>query len=146
MQKYSTDKQRKAFRTGRRKIFRPADAVVILALVVLTVFTAYTNFSTDTDEDKGHLTAVVRKSSEIIFTADLSEIDEPYEVCVDEDFHVTVRLEKDAAAIAASDCEDKICVNTGTLTRAGQSAVCLPAEISLEIVGDGSSAPDAVVG
>ena len=35
------------------------------------------------------------------------------------------------------DCRDKICVNTGKISRAGQSIVCLPARVSVAVVGNG---------
>lgn len=36
-----------------------------------------------------------------------------------------------------SDCPDKICVNTGFISIAGQTAVCLPNKISIRIIGSG---------
>ena len=38
---------------------------------------------------------------------------------------------------ASSDCPDQVCVRTGTLTRAGQIAVCLPNRVVVRLVGAG---------
>lgn len=38
---------------------------------------------------------------------------------------------------ASSDCPDQVCVRTGTLTRAGQIAVCLPNRVVVRLVGVG---------
>ena len=48
--------------------------------------------------------------------------------------------------VRSSDCPSQDCVHTGTITRSGQSIVCLPARISIQLVGDASSGPDAVIG
>ncbi|MCH5190271.1 MAG: NusG domain II-containing protein [Oscillospiraceae bacterium] len=45
-----------------------------------------------------------------------------------------------------STCHDKICVNAGHLSKKGQSAVCVPNRVSVEIVGNDKSAPKAVTG
>lgn len=42
----------------------------------------------------------------------------------------------------SADCPDQVCVHTGVLRRAGQSAICAPNQIVIEIEGSG---PDAVV-
>lgn len=50
--------------------------------------------------------------------------------------------------VAVSDCPTQDCVHTGTITRSGQSIVCLPARIVIRLEG-GETAPgdvDAVLG
>lgn len=50
--------------------------------------------------------------------------------------------------VAVSDCPTQDCVHTGTITRSGQSIVCLPARIVIRLEGGGkdSNAVDAVLG
>ena len=45
--------------------------------------------------------------------------------------------------VAASDCPTQDCVHTGTITRSGQSIVCLPARFILRLEG-GTPDPDSV--
>lgn len=45
--------------------------------------------------------------------------------------------------VALSDCPTQDCVRTGTITRSGQSVVCLPARFILRLEG-GTPDPDAV--
>jgi len=45
--------------------------------------------------------------------------------------------------VAHSDCPTQDCVRTGTITRSGQSVVCLPARFILRLEG-GETAPDGV--
>ena len=49
--------------------------------------------------------------------------------------------------VADSDCPTQDCVHTGTITRAGQSIVCLPAQVVVHLEGAASAdAPDVIVG
>ena len=49
--------------------------------------------------------------------------------------------------VADSDCPTQDCVHTGTIARAGQSIVCLPAQVVVHLEGAASAgAPDVIVG
>ena len=50
--------------------------------------------------------------------------------------------------VADADCPTQDCVHTGTITRAGQSIVCLPARIIIRLEGGpvDKDAPDVVIG
>lgn len=50
--------------------------------------------------------------------------------------------------VALSDCPTQDCVHTGTITRSGQSIVCLPARIVIRLEGGGAEPGDvdAVLG
>jgi Uncharacterized protein conserved in bacteria len=50
------------------------------------------------------------------------------------------------AYISHSDCPDQICVHTGKISSAGQAIVCVPARISVKIMGGTSDGVDAVAG
>lgn len=45
----------------------------------------------------------------------------------------TITIDGNSASISHATCEDQVCVRTGTLTRAGQSAVCLPHRVVLKL-------------
>ena len=49
-------------------------------------------------------------------------------------------------AVTDSDCPTQDCVHTGVITRAGQSIVCLPAQVVVHLEGTASDAPDVIVG
>ena len=49
--------------------------------------------------------------------------------------------------VSDSDCPGQDCVHTGAITRAGQSIVCLPAQVVISLVGAATpDAPDVIVG
>lgn len=59
---------------------------------------------------------------------------------------VSVVYGKGEIYIQNSSCHDKICVNAGHLSKKGQSAVCAPNRVSIEIKGKDKNAPWAVTG
>lgn len=58
---------------------------------------------------------------------------------------VTVKVENGAVFVAESDCPNQDCVHSGRIGQAGQSIVCLPARIVIELVGE-SAEYDLVTG
>ena len=57
---------------------------------------------------------------------------------IDLDGHNIIVLAGKTARVESADCHDQVCVRTGTLTRAGQVAVCLTNRVVLKIVGETS--------
>ncbi|MDE7390490.1 MAG: NusG domain II-containing protein [Lachnospiraceae bacterium] len=128
-------------RTNQRKRFRVADVFIIAFLIALSAMFLVVQFS---DNGSG-MTMVVRKDSEEIMKVNLSQVNEPYEVCIDSEYNIILSIDRNRAEVISSECPDKVCVSAGVLDRVGMSAVCLPAKISVEIIG-GENQLDGVVG
>lgn len=89
--------------------------------------------------------AVIEKDGKIVEEIDLNTLTEKREITIDGDITVKITAEKGAIYFSDSQCKDKICVRTGKLTKANQSAVCLPAKVSIHIEGKEKDS-DAVTG
>ena len=63
---------------------------------------------------------------------------------IDLDGHNVIVLSGRTAVMQSADCRDQVCVRTGTLTHAGQVAVCLPNRVVLRLTGD-TGEIDAIV-
>lgn len=62
-------------------------------------------------------------------------------------YTLTVSADGDGVWVADSDCPTQDCVHTGTIRRAGQSIVCLPAQVVIHLEGAApADAPDVIVG
>ncbi len=87
--------------------------------------------------------AVVEQNGEEILRQPLVQLDAPLELPLEGENHIslTLVLSSSGAEIAASTCPDQVCVRTGKLTKAGESALCLPAGVSLRL--EGTEGPDA---
>lgn len=57
---------------------------------------------------------------------------------------VVIRYGQGTVCFASSDCPDGVCVRTGVLNRAGQTAVCLPNRLVIRVEGEGDV--DAISG
>lgn len=83
----------------------------------------------------GTLVCEIRQENQVVQTIRLTE-----------GYHQTVTLTRDGVTnrieidglsvrFAQSTCPDQVCVRAGTLTRAGQMAVCLPTRVTVRILG-----------
>ena len=73
--------------------------------------------------------AEVRLAGEVVAVLPLSQ-DTTY-VC----HGVTVVVQDGAAYIRDADCPDKLCVKAGRLTKAGDTAICLPNRVTVTVTG-----------
>lgn len=129
---------------AQRKRFTLTDVFIIIAVAAAAAALMAVNAHGRTDED---MIAVVRQNSEELFSVNLSRLTQPYEYCFEGEFHIKFEFNHNCVRVISSDCEDQICVNTGELNKIGQSAVCLPARVSVEIKGGGhTSVLDGVTG
>ena len=121
------------------------DILVVLAVVALAAASALTVWP---GRDSGSLTAVVTADGEELdrfAPADLAAGPRTY---THNGYTLTVTAEGGGLRVAEADCPTQDCVHTGTITRSGQSIVCLPARIVIQLTGgqpDGD-AVDIVIG
>ena len=90
--------------------------------------------------------AILERDGQVLWERDLSQLTEPETLSVqgEDGIQLTVTLSPQGAEISSSPCPDHVCVQTGTLTRAGETALCLPARVSLRLEGGGNGV-DATV-
>lgn len=89
------------------------------------------------------LTAVVRQDGAEVARIVLTGLEKPVSVTVDGAFQNVIVADADGARVDSATCPHQTCVQTGTLTRAGQTAVCLENKMTLTL--EGGSAVDVVV-
>ena len=116
--------------------------LVLCGLLVLAAGVLYLGLSLAPQGTR----AIVEKSGEVVLERDLSQLTEPETFTLEgeQNIQVTVEFSPQGAAVVASTCPDQVCVRTGTLTKAGETAVCLPARVTLRLEGGGDSV-DATV-
>lgn len=120
------------------------DALVVAVVVVLAIACAAVFWSSS---GEGGLTAVISVDGEEQERVDLSALTEPEErVLQAGGYTLHLELSPEGACMISSDCPTQDCVHTGTITRSGQSIVCLPARVSVVLVGGTDSGVDAVIG
>lgn len=119
------------------------DVWLLLGIVVVAVgmFFLFQGQRSSTE----NTVAVVKKEDQEIRRIPLTEVKEPYEILIDDEFHVVLFVEHGAIQFQKSGCPDQICVKTGKISKPGQISVCMPARITVEIQGEEKEF-DAVTG
>ncbi|MCM1368435.1 MAG: NusG domain II-containing protein [Roseburia sp.] len=107
----------------RSKAFTVLDAVITAMLVVAIGVAAW---------------AIYRKPPRsVVITAPDYERSFPIDIDTEVRLeHLTVHIESGKVWVSDADCADKICENTGSISRAGQSIVCLPHGITVTVSGE----------
>ena len=98
------------------------DALVVLVVLALAAALAVRPFLAARAPQSGALTVVV--------SADGQELDH-----ANNGYTLTVTAVGGAVSVTESNCPGQDCVHSGAVSRAGQSIVCLPARIVVELAG-----------
>lgn len=114
----------------KTKLFRKGDIAVILVILVVTA--AFWLFQT---RQSNKLEAVITVDGKTVETIDLSAVDKKRMIELDTSPKVVVAVEKGAIYFEEAECDDKLCINCGKLSRKGDTAVCLPAKTVITVSG-----------
>ena len=117
------------------------DGLVVLAVAALAVLCAWRVWG---QGDTGGLAAVV--SVDGVEQERFPLEDRTWTVSAG-GYTLKIEMTETEVWVEASDCPTQDCVHTGHISRSGQSIICLPARVSIQLVGgqeDGGL--DAVIG
>ena len=118
------------------------DALVVLFVVLSAAIIAVLVYGKRESEN---LTATVKHRGETVTQVVLDTLQEEKTVTIDGKYHLTVTVTRDGVSVTESDCPGQDCVHTGRITKAGQSIVCLPEQVVIQLTG-GTSDADVVLG
>lgn len=123
------------------------DGLMVLAVAALAVFAALTVWRGG--EESGALTAVVSADGVEVDHFAPAELSGGPRTYAYNGVTLTVCGEGDGGLrVMSSNCPTQDCVHTGVISRSGQSIVCLPARVVIQLTGGGAdgSAVDVVIG
>ncbi len=118
-------------------LFRKADILVFILVILLALTLFLSAFS---GEDNVKLVINANESESIYSLSENKILD--FE---SDGIFLTVAIENGFAYVKNSSCKDKICINSGKISKDGQIIVCAPAHFSMKIVGQGGGY-DAITG
>lgn len=122
------------------KLLKPIDLILIAVLLLGGLgFRLYTEHSTKS------ATAVIYIDGEIYQKIELEQVDKPYELTLPCSPKAKLLIENGAVSFHEAECSDKVCVNTGKLTKRGDTAACLPAKAVVVIENGTEKEIDALV-
>lgn len=119
----------------------PLDIALIAVLTALAVLmiVLLPRIGGDTEP----LTARITCNGKLYMDIDLSAVTDPYEIELPTEPAATVSVAPGSIWFSQADCPDQICVQTGSLTRAGDTAACMPAGAVITLYG-GTAPYDAI--
>lgn len=129
------------------------DGLIVLVIALLAVFCSMTVWGTQ-NETPQDLTVVISMDGEAVERFPLSDFPDREQSYTNNGYTLQVILAEEllpdeyGVQVVESDCPTQDCVHTGTITRGGQSIVCLPARIVIELEGGSGTddGPDLVIG
>lgn len=135
--------------------FNRCDALILALVAVLAVISALA-FYVPTLGRSGELTVVISVGGQEQERIPLTQLpDAPMRIDGQDGYTLWLSLAGDdllgsdgsGVYVRESTCPTQDCVHTGCITRAGQSIVCLPAQLVIHLEGAASgTAPDVMVG
>lgn len=113
---------------------KKGDFAILIVLVVVALGWFIKDFIW-TDDINKH--AVIKVDTQIYDTLLLESSNEHREIPLNlpDNNYVHIVMEKDKIWVEDASCPDKVCVKTGTITKSGQSIVCLPNKTVVYIEG-----------
>lgn len=110
--------------------FKKTDWIIIAFFIIgaAAAYFIYAHIHTE-----GQVRAEIYYYSSLVKTVDLSEANDGF-FSLPQNENVVFQISEGGIEFYRSDCPDKICIKSGRLSRAGQSAACLPNGIIIKIV------------
>ena len=121
----------------------PWDALVVAVVIALGIGVALLFYGGKSADHS--LRCVVSIAGETVDTIPLSDtaVVRTYQ---NNGYTLHVSITAQGVCVRESDCPSQDCVHTGTVSRAGQSIVCLPAQVVIHLQGSSNDGPDVIVG
>ena len=120
---------------------KKADFGILTALFLLGIILSIFIFRPE-NEEPGKLE--VRQNGKVILTLPLNR-DTVKTIKTETGSYNTFSLQNGRVAMNDADCNDHTCVDTGEIGNVGESIVCLPHRLVLQITAADGNAPDAIV-
>ncbi len=117
----------------KRKLITKKDFILIVVLALVSVSLLVFNSFYKKDGE----TAVISVDGKTVKVLDLSKIDKKAEIELENG--VVITAENGTVCFTESDCRDKVCIGTGKISKAGDTAVCVPNKTVITVIGESDS-------
>lgn len=110
------------------KLIKKSDIILLTAVIILALFAlAYVMLTRKTGKS-----VQISIDGELLETFELSE-DREHQIITEKGKNVIV-IKNDTVDVIEADCPDKVCVNHVPVENAGETIICLPHKLVIEIV------------
>lgn len=127
------------------KIIKKMDIVIIAVLLILS-FTPHLIFFKTSQKSSKNNYAIIQVDGKIHKKIDLSKVKKSEKVNLNlPNGNNTLLIENNSISMDSANCNDALCVKQGNISKVGQTIICLPHKLIIEIKGDELDSKDDLI-
>ena len=127
------------------RIIKKMDIVIIAVLLILS-FTPHLIFFKTSQKSAKNNYAIIQVDGKIHKKIDLSKVKKSEKVNLNlPNGKNTLLVENNSIEMKSANCNDALCVKQGNISKVGQTIICLPHKLIIEIKGDELDSKDDLI-
>ena len=127
------------------RIIKKMDIVIIAVLLILS-FTPHLIFFKTSQKSSKNNYAIIKVDGKIHKKIDLSNVKNNEEVNLNlPNGKNTLLIKNNSIQMKSANCNDALCVKQGNISKVGQTIICLPHKLIIEIKGDELDSKDDLI-
>lgn len=127
------------------RIIKKMDIVIIAVLLILS-FTPHLIFFKTSQKGSKNNYAIIQVDGKIHKKIDLSKVKKSEKVNLNlPNGKNTLLVENNSIEMKSANCNDALCVKQGNISKVGQTIICLPHKLIIEIKGDELDSKDDLI-
>lgn len=131
------------------KMIRPWDVIMMIILVLVSLFPVivFSYYQSGTITEDTTFIAVISQDNQIIDEITLTGHvgHEVFDIHIDEHEINTIEIKDEAIRIQGATCSDQVCVRTGFISQPGETIICLPHKLVIEIKASNGESEDMII-
>ena len=127
------------------RIIKKMDIVIIAVLLIIS-FTPHLIFFKTSQKGSKNNYAIIKVDGKIHKKIDLSNVKKSEKVNLNlPNGKNTLLVENNSIEMKSANCNDALCVKQGNISKVGQTIICLPHKLIIEIKGDELDSKDDLI-
>lgn len=127
------------------RIIKKMDIVIIAVLLIIS-FTPHLIFFKTSQKSSKNNYAIIQVDGKIHKKIDLSKVKKSEKVNLNlPNGKNTLLVENNSIEMKSANCNDALCVKQGNISKVGQTIICLPHKLIIEIKGDELDSKDDLI-
>lgn len=127
------------------RIIKKMDIVIIAVLLILS-FTPHLIFFKTSQKGSKNNYAIIKVDGKIHKKIDLSKVKKSEKVNLNlPNGKNTLLIKNNSIQMDSANCNDALCVKQGNISKVGQTIICLPHKLIIEIKGDELDSKDDLI-
>lgn len=120
--------------------------IVIIAVLILLSFTPHLIFFKTSQKSAKNNYAIIQVDGKIHKKIDLSKVKKSEKVNLNlPNGKNTLLIKNNSIQMKSANCNDALCVKQGNISKVGQTIICLPHKLIIEIKGDELDSKDDLI-